>query len=325
VTAAVDVPSESSWLRASGVDDAEPHPGDHWVAASDSAAGDVPALGPRLQLARTALVIVAVLSTTLLLQLLIISSLQQSAAQERAFDSLRSQIARGVAPVGPTDADGRVLAAGAPVAFMEIPEIGLRQVIGEGTTSSVLFDGPGHRRDTPLPGQVGVSVVFGRRATFGGPFRRIGELETGDAIVVTTGQGVFEYSVIGVRREGDPLPPAPEPGTSRLLLATADGRPFLPNGVLRVDADLTGDAVGGAPRLVTATDLAADEQLMAADTNTLFALVLWLQALIALALAAVWSWHRWGRPQTWIVFLPPLLLVGLATSGEVARLLPNLS
>jgi hypothetical protein len=63
---------------------------------------------------------------------------------------------------------------------------------------------------------------------------------------------------------------------------------------------------------------------MGIDTSNLWVLVLWLQALIVLAVGAVWSWHRWGRPQTWIVFFPPLVLVGLAASAEVARLLPNL-
>lgn len=63
---------------------------------------------------------------------------------------------------------------------------------------------------------------------------------------------------------------------------------------------------------------------MGADTSTLWALVLWMQVLIAVTIGAVWAWHRWGRPQAWIVFLPPLLLVGLATSSQVVRLLPNL-
>ena len=225
---------------------------------------------------------------------------------------------------GPTDNQNRLLAPGAPIAYLEIPEIGLRQVVGEGTTPSVLFSGPGHRRDTVLPGQVGVSVVMARRAAFGGPFAKIDQLEEGDTILATTGQGLFEYEVIGVRREGDPVPPAPEAGTSRLLLATADGRPFLPDGVLRVDAELTGVPVGGAARLVTAATLPAAEQFMGADTSTLWALALWLQLLTLLSLGAVWAWHRWGHAQAWIVFLPPVLLVGLATSGEVARLLPNL-
>lgn len=285
----------------------------------------MPPLSPKLQLARAALVMVFILSFTLLLQLLLVSSLQQSAAQERAFDSFRADLAQGTAPVGPTDNQNRELRPGAPVAYIEIPAIGVRQVIGEGTTPSVLFAGPGHRRDTPLPGQVGASVVFGRRAAFGGPFARIDELTKGDLIRVTTGQGAFDFRVIGVRREGDPVPEAAAPGTSRLLLATAAGRPFLPDGVLRVDADLDGDAVVGAPRAVSVATLPAQERLMAGDARTLWALALWLQALVALVLGTVWAWHRWGRAQAWVVFLPPLLLVGLSASGEVARLLPNLS
>ena len=63
---------------------------------------------------------------------------------------------------------------------------------------------------------------------------------------------------------------------------------------------------------------------MAGDSDTLWVLAFWLQALILLSLAVVWSWHRWGRAQTWVVLFSPLLFVGLAASGEVARLLPNL-
>lgn len=285
---------------------------------------DAPPLGPRAQLIRAVLVLFLVLTGTLLLQLVVISSLQQSAAQGRAFDAFRSDLATGTAPIGPTDSKGRVLALGTPVAFLEIPSIGVSEVIGEGTTSSVLFDGPGHRRDTPLPGQIGSSVVFGRRAAFGGPFSDISELKKGDVIRVTTGQGSFEFKVLGVRREGEPAPPAPKTGTARLLLVTAAGRAFLPEGVLRVDAELDGDAVVGPARLISATGLPAAERVMAGDSQTLWVLAFWLQALIAVSIAVVWSWHRWGRAQTWVVLFPPLLLVGLSASGEVARLLPNL-
>ncbi len=265
-----------------------------------------------------------ILTITLFMQLVFVGSFQQSSAQDRKFDELRSQLANGIAPIGPTDNQNRVLAIGSPVAYLEIPEIGLRQVVVEGTTPSALFTGPGHRRDTPLPGQIGASVIMGRRAAFGGPFAKIGQLEAGDTVRVTTGQGTFEYAVIGVRREGDEVPPPAPAGTGRLLLATAGGQAFLPNGILRVDAELSEGAVVGPARLVTAAGLPASEKLMGADTSTLWALALWIQALIAMSLAAVWAWHRWGRPQAWIVFFPPLVLVGLATSGEVARLLPNL-
>jgi LPXTG-site transpeptidase (sortase) family protein len=277
-----------------------------------------------MQLARAALIMVFILAVTLLLQLSLIGGLQQSAAQERKYDEFRSQLASGTAPIGPADNDNRALAIGSPVAYLEIPEIGLSQVVVEGTSSSALFSGPGHRRDTVLPGQVGATILMGRRAALGGPFAEIDQLVAGDAIVVTTGQGEFEYEVIGVRREGDPVPVPVAAGSSRLVLATADGQPYLPDGVVRVDADLVGDAVVGPPRAFSAATLPASEQFMAMDTSTLWALALWIQVLIALSLGAVWAWHRWGHAQAWVVFLPPLLLVGLATAGQVARLLPNL-
>ena len=287
--------------------------------------GDVPPLSPRMQLVRACLVLLFALTATLLLQLMFVSSLQSRAGQRQAFTSFRAELANGTAPIGPTTEAGRVLALGTPVAFIEIPSIGLRQVVGEGTAASELLHGPGHRRDTPLPGQVGTSVVFGRRAAFGGPFSRIAELTKGAEIKVTTGQGAdFTFRVIAVRRDGDPAPAAAARGTSRLTLVTAAGRAFFPEGVLRVDADLEGQAVVGPARLISASGLPAAERLMAGDTRTLWALALWLQALIALSIGAVWAWHRWGRVQTWIVFLPALLLVGLCVSGEAARLLPNL-
>ena len=222
------------------------------------------------------------------------------------------------------DRDNKMLAPGTPVAYLEIPRLGVRQVVGEGTSSSVLFDGPGHRRDTPLPGQLGTSVLFGRRASFGGPFASIASLQPGDTIRATTGQGVFEYTVIGVRLEGDPAPPVAAAGVGRLTLVTAGGQAFLPDGVIRVDAELKEGSVVGPARLYSASALPSYDRLMAADTRTLWVLAFWLQALIGLALAAVWAWHQWGRAQAWVVFLPALALVGLSASGEVARLLPNL-
>ncbi|MDP1818340.1 MAG: class E sortase [Acidimicrobiales bacterium] len=285
---------------------------------------DLPRLPPRLQLARGVLVVVFVISASLVIQLVVVSNLQQRAAQQRAFDRFRSELATGTAPIGPVGADGRQLAQGTPVAYLEIPAIGLRQVIVEGTTSSALFTGPGHRRDSPLPGQAGVSVVLGRSAAFGGPFRQIDALERGDTIHVTTGQGEFDYRVTGRRSDGDPAPGPAGPGKGRLLLATAAGRPFMPDGVLRVDADLVTAAVGGAAPLVASRALPPAEQLMGADTGTLWALALWLQALTVVAIGAVWAWHRWGRAKAWVVFLPPLIFAGLSASGEAARLMPNL-
>lgn len=281
-------------------------------------------LSPRAEVLRAALIVVLVVSVSLMLELLVLSGLQQRAAQQRLFDSFREQLALGTAPTGPTDLNGDVLALGDPVAYLEAPAIGLRQVVVEGTLPGTLFDGPGHRRDTPLPGQEGTSIIMGRRAAFGGPFARIADLDEGDRIRLTTGQGTYTYRVSGVRHDGDRAPGAPAEGRSRLILATADGAAFVPNGVVRVDAKLRKDADSGPARLVTVATLPAGEQFMASDTSTLFALVLWLQLLIALVAAFMWAWHRWSRAKAWVVFLPPLLLVGLLMSNEAARLMPNL-
>ena len=141
---------------------------------------------------------------------------------------------------------------------------------------------------------------------------------------MTTAQGTFDFDVMGVRHEGDPTPPLPRAGEGRLILATAAGTPFMPSGVLRVDAQLDGDAVGGPRPLVVGSSLPKAEQLMGADTTTLWALALWLQALTVTTLGAVWAWHRWGRAKAWVVFLPLMLLVGVSAAGEAARLMPNL-
>ena len=285
---------------------------------------EVPPLSPRMQLVRGVLIGVLVLCAGMLLHLLVASRLQHTATQERAFDSLREQLALGTAPIGPSDSDGDPLDLGTPIFELQIPSLGVNEVVFEGTTSAVMSKGAGHRRDTPLPGQIGTSVVFGRRAAYGGPFKGISSLEAGDSIVVTTGQGQFTFTVLGIRRAGDPTPPPVASGSARITLVTADGLPFVPSGVVRVDADLDGIAVVGPSRLIAAAALPANEGVLKGDTSTLWVLALWLQGLVLLAMGLVWAWYRWGRPQAWIVFLPPMLFVGLGAAGEIVRLLPNL-
>lgn len=285
---------------------------------------EVPPLSAQLQLVRAVLLLVLVASASMVLQLMLVSRLQHDSAQRRAFDGYRSKLAIGTAPIGPTDDLGVELPMGTGVAYLEIPAIDLREVVLEGTTSAVLFDGPGHRRDTPLPGQVGTSVIMGRRAAYGGPFGDLGDLRKGDEITVTTGQGVFRYVVSGARRDGDVLPAPIGRNGARLTLVTAAGSPFLPDGVYSVDAELDGSPTGGPARVYSAESLPLDERAMAGTNRTLWALALWLQGLILLSVGAAWSWNRWSRAASWIVFFPPLLLVGLSVAGEVARLLPNL-
>ena len=286
----------------------------------------VPSVGvpsERVALVRGAVLMLFVLMVSAVLHLFVASRIQHSASQQRLHDRFRSALATGTAPVGSLDGDGRLVSTGTPVAYLQIPALDVEEVIVEGTSSSNLYAGPGHRRDTPLPGQVGRSVIVGRRLLFGGPFALLDRLKPGNEILVTTAQGVFRFSVIGIRRAGDPIPEAPRGRASRLVLATAGGSGLNPSGVLWVDADLQGEAVGGPARVLTSATLPGEEQAGSSDSRTLWALVLWLQLLLISVVGALWSWRRWGHALTWIIGTPVLLLVSNLVWDEFFRLLPN--
>ena len=271
---------------------------------------------------------VALLSFALYVGL--ISSLHHARAQHTAYANFRKALAEGTAPVSqvqpkadPSDTT-KLLKLGTAVALLSIPKIHLKEVVFEGTTPSVLQNGPGHYRSTPLPGQAGISEITGRAATYGGPFGQLSQLRAGDTITVTTGQGDSRYRVLDVRHAGDPVPPPFKPGGGRLLLATASGAPFIPSGVVRVDADLISPTQQTPTLVLSAADLSPSEHAMGTDPAAWLPLVLWGQALVLAAILLSWARSRWGQWQTWIVAVPVLLFFGLAVADAAARLLPNL-
>jgi sortase A len=251
------------------------------------------------------------------------SQLYYDRVQHEDYATFRTELAQATAPTGATNpaSPGELLAAGSPVAVLKIPEIGLSAVVLQGTTSDVLEGGPGHLRDTPLPGQAGISEILGRRAAYGGPFARLASLSPGAIFTVTTGQGVFRYKVLDVRRAGQLEPPVAA-GQGRLILATADGPPFAPTGVVRVDAHLISKAQPEPAMVVTS--IAPSEEALGTEPVAWVPLVLWGQALVLAALVLSWMNARWSRWQTWIVAVPVLGFLGIVVADEVARLLPNL-
>jgi sortase (surface protein transpeptidase) len=286
-------------------------------------AAALPRISPSRQVARSALLVLAVIAIAVLVEAVLVSGLQHRSAQARAFARFRGALARGEAPVSQLDQSKHLLKLGTPIALLDIPSIHIHEVVGEGTTSGTLASGPGHTRSTPLPGEAGTSVILGRRAAFGGPFKRLHKIRPGAVITVTTGQGKSRYKVIGIRRAGEAIPAPPATGQGRLVLATADGAPFAPSGVVYVDADLVTDAFPSAARL--RSTIGESEKPLGTDNSSGWALVLWLEVLVALSLGAVWSWLRWGKPQTWIVFVPVLLFAAIAAADQFLRLLPNLT
>jgi hypothetical protein len=165
---------------------------------------------------------------------------------------------------------------------------------------------------------------MGRRASYGGPFGGLDLLLPGDSVTVTTGQGEHRYRVTGLRRPGDPAPPPTAPGAGRLTLVTADGNPYLPSDILRVDADLISTAQPAPARRFGAASLPAAEAALATDPGAWTPLMLWGQALLLATLALTYARARWGGWQAWLVGVPMLTALGSAAADQAVRLLPNL-
>lgn len=250
-----------------------------------------------------------------------VSRFEYAHAQSALYGAMRAQLAEETAPLG------GYIVPGKPVAVMAIPAIGARNlVVLEGTASGDLQKGPGHERDTPLPGQYGNAVVFGRSGLFGAPFARLSTLRTGDQITVTTGQGTFVYKVEGLRRPGAQyITNLPSSG-SRLTFVTsvADGwrSAWAPSGVVYVDAALQGKtavAPTGRPAGVPLS-----ERVMRGDSSSLYALALWLALLASVMTLGVVAAVRWGRWQAWIAAAPIVAAALWGASECASQLLPNL-
>jgi sortase A len=86
---------------------------------------------------------------------------------------------------------------GDALARIEIPAIGVDNIVVAGVQTSDLKKGPGHFPETPLPGQLGNAAIAGHRTTYGQPFHNVDKLEWGDEIIVTTLTGRYVYLVNG--------------------------------------------------------------------------------------------------------------------------------
>ncbi|MBV6701980.1 sortase [Kitasatospora aureofaciens] len=240
-----------------------------------------------------------------------LSYVQERHYQSTAYKTFRDQLARAVAPTGPAP-DGE------PVALLDIPAIGLHQaVVVEGTTGRDLMRGPGHRRDTALPGQGGVAVVFGRGATFGAPFAELSRLRAGDKIETTTGQGKFTYTV-NVYGDGDN--PIVDPARNRLVLVTGDSD-WIPGSTVMIGARLDGDPEqnpGGRPATVPY------DKALAADKGALATLQLWSLGLLGAVVAALLLARYWRRSAAYLSLAPVVGAVLWAVYENAAALLPNL-
>lgn len=264
------------------------------------------------------------LSLAFLLNFFVLSSLTFAADQVRLQNEFLVQTSAATAPTGERDFEGTLLKDGAPVARLVIEKIGLDVMVVEGTDSNTMRSGVGHRRDTVLPGQEGMTVLFGRAWSYGAPFGKIAHLKVGDAFTIYTGQGKAQYSVSGLRHAGDKGLSPVRAGTNQLVLTTAQGEFFSPTSVLRVDAELQGEAFETGLRVAEWGKVPAESRELSIDTRFVWLLVLTLALLLVTQLGLIWFARKFGRAKAWLIFAPIFGLALVLCIDQATRLLPNL-
>lgn len=85
--------------------------------------------------------------------------------------------------------------AGEALGRVQIPAIGLSEVVVAGSQPADLRKGPGFYDDIGLPGVPGTAAIAGHRTTYGAPFRNVDDLRRGDEIRVRMPYATFTYEV----------------------------------------------------------------------------------------------------------------------------------
>ena len=264
---------------------------------------------------RTLLVVGAVL-LAFVFYAFVVTGLEESRSQR----ALLPVFATGVQSQS-IDSLSKVPVPGTPVAMIEIPSIGLHQVVVEGSSPELLKLGPGHLPNTPLPGEFGNSVVLGRRVTYGGPFGRLDDVQTGDSITMVTGQGSFTYVVnhVGYVLPGQPDVTGPTLD-SRLTLVTS-GPSLAPTTRLAVVGALQGNPVGVATRPSIA--VAPDEFGETGNVTGLLIAILWGIALVAVIFLTRRIYQVWPVRAAYVVTTPAVIFLLWLVFENLDRLLPG--
>lgn len=246
-------------------------------------------------------------------------------SEQRAQRSLRGSFAellRSGAGLG-RGANGQpsAIPKGAAVALLEIPDLGLRKVVVEGTDGEQLKRGPGHLRSTFLPGQAGHAVIAGRRTTYGGPFRSLDLLRKGDEIITTTPYGKFSYQVRLVHKLGPGKVDRLDTTTTGLLTLVTSDPSYAPTRALVVDAELTRDpsTAPDPPRLRGQAGAIS----FAGNAAAIIAVAISGTLLFGALVLAERLYRRWRRWSTYLLTTPIILALLFAWMEALVSILPS--
>jgi sortase A len=121
--------------------------------------------------------------------------------QQEAREQWEEAEARAVVALARHDAsvEGRYSApvvAGAPIARLVIPRLGLDEIVLEGVDDDALNAGPGHLPGSALPGERGNTVIAAHRDRH---FAKLGQVSVGDTVITETGSRRLSWVVIATR------------------------------------------------------------------------------------------------------------------------------
>jgi sortase A len=251
------------------------------------------------------------------------SKVQANRAQDVLYGRIVDELGLATAPIN------GVIRAGTPIGVLEIPRLGLRQALIQGSSAEQTAKGPGLKSDTAFPGQAGNSFVVGRRASFGAPFRDLGRLQVDDEIKVVTGQGTSTFKVDLVRFS-DSAKTELSNVASRLTLVTSDPA-FTPTRQVVATAvlvshtsDLGETELTTTPYPTSTTPVGRLGEKPGEHTlDNAIVVLLWTQALLAIVYLVTRLGLRFGKRALWIGATPVLFAVVWNVFEGVAALLPN--
>jgi len=110
---------------------------------------------------------------------------------DRAGRQALSRVHEDIRLARPASIDARVEPHGL-VGILDIPRLGLSEVVAEGDDNATLRMAIGHLPDTPLPWQNGNAALAGHRNTHFEPLKNI---RPGDRMTLSTPHGDFVYTV----------------------------------------------------------------------------------------------------------------------------------
>jgi LPXTG-site transpeptidase (sortase) family protein len=204
-------------------------------------------------------------------------------------------------------------AEGSIVGRIQVPAIGVDQIVVSGTADGDLSEGPGLYTGTALPGQAGNVAIAGHRTTHGAPFNELGSLKPGDPVLLTTTWG--EKLTYVVSQPPQAVSPSDVAvlnyfGDNRITLTTCNPEFSASQRLVVVALLKTPEKVAPAAKKARVRYHLVNSATASWNWSLLPAAVLLVALLVLLAMSNRRFTAWFGRAGRWLI-LAPIWAVGL--------------